>query len=59
MSSQNGNYSSFLTNLMAFFVVSLYIFEETCVLLELTFHAELSNSFISVLYIRNTLVMIV
>ena len=45
MSSQNGNYLSVLSHLMALFLVSINIFKETYILLELPFNVELSGLF--------------
>ena len=43
MSDQKCNYWSVLSHLMTLSVVSLCIFEETCILLESPFHAELNG----------------
>ena len=45
MNDWNSSYLSILSQLMAIFLWlrSLYIFEETCILLESPFHAELNG----------------
>ena len=40
---KNGRYLSILSQLMALSVISLYIFEETYILLESPVHAELNG----------------